>query len=689
MFKKFLPVLLVSGLFITGINPAYATTIETPNYLTSNGNNTEESESDTESDTKSDTDTSTDTESISESDNTSETDNKPSILSNTEININISEKTIEALTEMQDSKDLTKYEYTVMTVDNENDISTGDIMILDEILYICIKYQGDNLWWKLEDDCLTCDTSVHYDKSKSTVYSKKLNETAYPVINNLTGYENEKLKTVALPKNFRWVNENTIMEGVGEHVYSAYYIPEDFINDKTALINIKVTVSPHLDVATIGSKYVVKYVPHITASMVGIPEGWVIKDPDQELEIGTNTITVTYKFPDGSTAIEKVKVIVEKGELNVNCLMITVIEGTKLTDEILPKISNGTFKWDEDIKGKIITSNTNEKCIFVPDDTDNYDILEDISVIINVIPKSFIDDKDDENTDVTPTPSPSETPVPSNTPTPKPANNIPINKNDGIPTNTPTPSKDKSEIAVITQEPTTEATTEATTKSTKSKTTKKKNKTTKKVSQIKITTKKNTNTTSNSQSSSTKSNSVTSPNSIGNSSKTISIKSTNNKDQSTDNTNKSVSDAAKKSITIKPKDSKSNNANNSTSKIQMRDIDLTKKTADKNENNNGRIAVETLDLTKKNEEKHSATDANIIKLTRKGKDVHSVTDATTEVSSENTENATEITTEAKVEVKKKGGITNVIKFLIVGITVLLTGGAIFLIRYLKRRRITK
>ena len=328
-------------------------------------------------------------ESIEEiSDNTVEdseeaTDNE----SEEKVKIKVSEKTIECFKSLT-IDGLNETGYKEMQIQTGGEISNGDLMMQNDKLYVCIKMDNSVVWWGLDEDEFVPYNDVTFNQDSSRVFHKKMNETAYPIISGLTGFKERPLSSIVLPDNYHWVNVNQILDHIGTVKYQAYYIPEDLINDKSRIISIPVVVKDKLEAPSFQDTYRVKYVPHLKASMVGITENWTVK-PDKELEMGENTVNITYRFPNGSSVTDSVKIIVEKGDLSLDGVMITVIEGTKLSNDLLPTMSNGYLQFDED-EGKIVLQNTTSKCRFIPEEADKYNEISNIAVIINVIPKSFI-----------------------------------------------------------------------------------------------------------------------------------------------------------------------------------------------------------------------------------------------------------------------------------------------------------
>ena len=599
--------------------------------------------------------------------------------------INISESAINSYKELQKTvkeDKLEEYDYSEVAEPSDESVTTGDIMVRDNDIFICIKLNKTCTWWGLSEDTLQYKADVKLDEGDK-VYRKTMKQTAYPEIEGLVGYNGELLTTVTLPQNYKWINENTLMTSVGKREYPAMYIPEDFINEKASITWIEVEVKPHQASPEIGNKYTVKYVPHLTAQMVGIPEGWKINSTE-ELKMGDNDVVISYTFPDGTTDHEHVTITVEKGDMNIQGVMITVIENTKLTNDILPQITNGKLEFESGLN-KVVSENTTLTCTFNPNDVEHYNSTYEIPVIINVVPQAIIkslqsSNNAEQNVENNETKT-SETETNKNTnqtnATTETAKDTEAKK-DGITVNSETQKKPES-----TEAATTTATTEKTTESSK------KEKTTTSSTKKKTSSKKKTK----SNTSSTSTNTTTS-NSGTTKVKDLSLNTTKTTEATTESKKTSSKKSSKKTDIKNLEGSKTNDSSttgNTENKIQMKDIDLTKKKTDggtetKKQSNNesGKLVVETIDLTKqKSTEKSVIRDDSTSEATSEV-----ITESTTEekTTAENTENKKDNKKEKKTT-KGNNVFGNKILLIFVGIVgVVFAGLIIFVIKIIQRNR---
>lgn len=563
-----------------------------------------------------------------ETDNTEESEKSNDDEADTK-SISLSEETVEQIKNITEET-LLNNGYIKTETNISSTIDNGDIAIINDNIYIALKDNNEVNWWKLEENELVLDKNIEIDYKNFSVYHKKMDESACPIPSDLLGYIGDSLSSIELPQNYRWVNENEVMEEQGVFPYKAYYIPEDFLNQKTMQLDINVSVKPKTDGVEISSTYTVKYVPHLTFSMINIPDGWEIANPDKELEIGSNTTTAKYKFPNGLTTTKSIEVIVTKGELKVNGVMLTLVEGTKLSNDFFPKVAGGIFKWDEE--GKIVTGNCTLTCTFEPEETDKYEATNNIPVIINVVPKTIVDNapkpksddtpdqKDDTGTDTTDTGDDKKDTKDDKT-------DVPTDSKTDV-SDTDKKDSDKKESVDVTSD-------------------KKDNKTDENDSKKTV---NNTNTTKTNDS--TKKN-----NNL-------------NVDSQKTNDNKETIDVASKDNEQEKK------------KVDMKDIDLTKKETD-----NDKIELKTIDLTKNNEDKDKkATDTDAKKEIIVATETDSTEVIATNTDSEKT--TTEATTEDVKEVPKEvKSDNNMLKLIVFGVVAAISVGGIFLFKYIKKKRI--
>ena len=172
------------------------------------------------------------------------------------------------------------------------------------------------------------------------------------------------------------------------------------------------------------------YYPNTTLASITLPSGWKWEDDTILLDVGTNKYKAVYQTKEQYDYVSDtemmVDVIITKSLFKINGVNITVNEGTKLSNDLLPAMNEGKLEFDE--VGTEITKNGLVTCHFVPDDEVRYDRVNNIAVTINVVPKTGMPDT------TTPTP-------PSNNESSSNRGNSNSGNTNGNSNNNPTPPK--------------------------------------------------------------------------------------------------------------------------------------------------------------------------------------------------------------------------------------------------------
>lgn len=281
---------------------------------------------------------------------------------------------------------------------NVQDLITGDLMVIDDNVYIYIeKNPLPNVWKKIcfpteENKSITLeeDDTVEYSDD-NIFYHWDRQAPVYEVPSNLEGTYGDTLATVSLPKKFKWSNENIKMQSAGEYTYAATYTPDNLLKYKevTVLLNVKVN-KKSTEVEAPKGKITVTYTPGINLDMIPLPKGWSFVSEKRNLEIGENKHKAVFESdPNYSyvgTLEKDIKVVVKKGVYNITGATITAFKGDILTDDMLPDFGNGKLSWD--LQNVAVYESGSYKCTFYPADTEHYDNTTDIMVQVNVLEKS-------------------------------------------------------------------------------------------------------------------------------------------------------------------------------------------------------------------------------------------------------------------------------------------------------------
>ena len=222
-------------------------------------------------------------------------------------------------------------------------------------------------------------------------------EKAYPSYTVPTDIEagyGDTLGEVALPDGFTWNNPEQLVGEVGEREFLATYTPSDTNNYKI-VDDVKITV-------TVGKTTPDYEVPKgLTATygdtlsditLIESENGTYTFVDDLTKEVGnagTNTFKVKFTPNDTTNyreVIFDVEILVNKANPEFDEIKeLTATYGDKLNNVILPSATNGKFVFMDDLTKEVGNAGTNTfKVKFLPNDTDNYNIIEDIEVTINV-----------------------------------------------------------------------------------------------------------------------------------------------------------------------------------------------------------------------------------------------------------------------------------------------------------------
>lgn len=197
---------------------------------------------------------------------------------------------------------------------------------------------------------------------------------------------------------------NDIAEDIIEYLKKKTELDEcdfeyiEFLED----INVKTTVNKTQKVINVfpEDEYKIFYAKDLKLSDILLPDGWEWEVSDTSLDVGEGIYKTVYKKSDGYTYIgeteKNVKVLIDKSVYNISGIVITVNEGTVLTDDILPNVNEGKLEWIT--KNEVIDKACIKTCKFTAYDTIHYNNINSIDVIINTIPSVVDNDSKDNNT---------------------------------------------------------------------------------------------------------------------------------------------------------------------------------------------------------------------------------------------------------------------------------------------------
>ncbi len=230
----------------------------------------------------------------------------------------------------------------------------------------------------------------------------------YTLPTGITATYGDKLSDIQLPDGFTWSSPDTSVGSVGEKVFLATYTPEDTENYAT-ITNIEISVSVQKKVAdpiTIPDAIEITYDPDVTLSDIALPNGWSWDDPTIVPTVANSGYKATYTPSDIDNYDYSSQNLNPTIEVNVNKAnpsytspdSLSSFWGDDLSDISLPE----GFSWQDSGSVGEIGEKT-FKLIYTPSDTENYNVISDIEVLVTVnkailsvtIPEDVVIDKVD------------------------------------------------------------------------------------------------------------------------------------------------------------------------------------------------------------------------------------------------------------------------------------------------------
>ena len=217
----------------------------------------------------------------------------------------------------------------------------------------------------------------------------KADDPAYAVPTGLTGTKGNKLSTVTLPQNWEWKAPDTVMSEAGTKTFKAKFTPADTTNYNT-VDNVDVTVEVSKDTPVLTSIAV----PTATTGLVytgseqqGVPggTGYTLTGHKatnaKEDYKATATLKSGYKWSDGTTDAKEITWSIAKATPSYT--VPTGLKGTKgnaLSTVTLPS----NWAWVDGTTVMSATGNQTFKAKFTPADTENYNTVDNVDVIVAV-----------------------------------------------------------------------------------------------------------------------------------------------------------------------------------------------------------------------------------------------------------------------------------------------------------------
>ena len=212
----------------------------------------------------------------------------------------------------------------------------------------------------------------------------------YSVPTGLTAIVGQKLSEISLPKGFTWMDASQTIQSAGSSVYKAKYTPTDTKNYEIVK-NIEITVDVDKIKVKIPTEVEKTYIYNGNIQYFELnnyDSFKMTKRGDARKDAGEQTVTVAlsnsnYKWEDGTTSnitfVFKIEKAVPQYSVPTN---IKAKVGQKLSEIELPE----RFAWMDDTQIFEGTKNEGYQARYIPEDINNYKIVENIQIpIIEVL----------------------------------------------------------------------------------------------------------------------------------------------------------------------------------------------------------------------------------------------------------------------------------------------------------------
>ena len=206
------------------------------------------------------------------------------------------------------------------------------------------------------------------------------------VPDGLKAAQGEKLSDIPLPEGWSWDKPDTLLSAGDSQIFKASYTPSDPLNYNES-INVDLTVDVELapDKPTLSNDTYTYNGSEQSVVINGFDNAtMVIEGTNMATVVGNYTVIVkskTGKWSDGSTEPVTFNWFIIKA--NPSYILPTglnAIQGDTLSDITLP----AGWKWNTPNSQLTDAGSNTYKATFTPSDTDNYNILTDIDVTVNV-----------------------------------------------------------------------------------------------------------------------------------------------------------------------------------------------------------------------------------------------------------------------------------------------------------------
>jgi len=220
----------------------------------------------------------------------------------------------------------------------------------------------------------------------------------YIIPTNITAKAGQQLSEIELPEGFEWMDSTQVVEGEGNVIYKAKFIPEDTDNYEI-VENIEITINIQNRTMSEVTVYITQteYKAFETVKTQGMYimityENGTVEYVRDNIIIEYNAGNDSFRYGDTSFCVRAVS---ESGENIVSRVNITVQKATPeyviptgITAEVGQQLSEiqlpEGFTWMDETQIIEGLGNIIYKARYTPNDTHNYEIVENIEIIISI-----------------------------------------------------------------------------------------------------------------------------------------------------------------------------------------------------------------------------------------------------------------------------------------------------------------
>lgn len=317
---------------------------------------------------------------------------------------------LELVKNITDKNSLKDNSYSQITVKDADDLQPGDIMYgEDGTMYVFTAgdVDPDIAWYVYNNGKLEEVRNDVFFDAESEVYRHTPETPLVIKLDTLKTVYGSSLYDISLPEGYEWNCKDKTLNKIGTMVFDVVYTPENTLKYTQAYTTVEVEVEKiKKNISAMPEdSYELSYYPNNKLSSISLPDGWEWDKPESKLDVGTKKYKAVYNGSEVYDYIEStekvIAVKVNKSVFDVSGVSITVTEGTKLTNSLLPGVNEGKLSWTE--KNITATKSFTTTCKFTPYDKKHYNSLSDIDVVINVVPKAELKKHENNTTEQTTT----------------------------------------------------------------------------------------------------------------------------------------------------------------------------------------------------------------------------------------------------------------------------------------------